>query len=52
MGHSPVMLSAAKHLAVQRERPFAALGVTVVGSISSTSPDFAKKPPDKVGLFA
>jgi len=27
-GHSPVMLSAAKHLAAQRDRPFAALRVT------------------------
>ena len=29
MGHSTVMLSAAKHLAAQRDRPFAALRVTV-----------------------
>jgi hypothetical protein len=28
MGHSPVMLSAAKHLAAQRARPFASLRVT------------------------
>jgi hypothetical protein len=31
MGHSTVMLSAAKHLSAQRDRPFAALRVTVEG---------------------
>jgi hypothetical protein len=36
MGHSTVMLSAAKHLAAQRDRPFAALRVTVEGPISSS----------------
>ncbi len=34
MGDSTVMLSAAKHLAAQRDRPFAALRVTVEGPIS------------------
>ncbi len=29
MGHSTVMLSAAKHLSTQRDRPFASLRVTV-----------------------
>ena len=29
MGHSTVMLSAAKHLAAQSDRPFAALRVTL-----------------------
>ena len=29
MGHSTVMLSAAKHLSAQRDRPFASLRVTV-----------------------
>src|SRR5260370_39876423 len=29
LGDSPVMLSAAKHLAAQRDRPFASLRVTV-----------------------
>jgi hypothetical protein len=32
MGHSIVMLSAAKHLAAQRDRPFASLRVTLWGS--------------------
>ena len=32
MGESPVMLSAAKHLAAQRDRPFAALRVTPGGN--------------------
>jgi len=44
MGHGTVMLStfaplsvnSAKHLAAQRERPFAALRVTVEGPISSS----------------
>ncbi len=36
MGHSTVMLSAAKHLSAQRNRPFAALRVTVEGPISSS----------------
>ena len=45
MGHSTVMLSAAKHLSAQRDRPFAAsslrseqvwLRVTVEGPISSS----------------
>ena len=36
MGHSTVMLSAAKHLSAQRDRPFAALRVTVEGLISSS----------------
>ncbi len=36
MGHSPVMLSAAKHLAAQRNRPFASLRVTVEGPISAS----------------
>jgi hypothetical protein len=31
MGDSPVMLSAAKHLSADRDRPFAALRVTVEG---------------------
>ncbi len=37
MGHSTVMLSAAKHLAAQRDRLFASLRVTVEGSISSSA---------------
>jgi hypothetical protein len=36
MGDSPVMLSAAKHLAAQRDRPFAALSMTVEGPILSS----------------
>ncbi len=36
MGYSPVMLSAAKHLCADRDRPFAALRVTVAGPISSS----------------
>jgi len=36
MGDSTVMLSGAKHLAAQRDRPFAALRVTVEGPISSS----------------
>jgi hypothetical protein len=36
MGDSPVMLSAAKHLAAQRDRPFASLRVTLEGLISSS----------------
>ncbi len=44
MGHGTVMLStcatlsvnSAKHLAAQRDRPFAALRVTVEGPISSS----------------
>src|SRR5260370_42143221 len=32
IGDSPVMLSAAKHLAAQRDRPFAALRVTIGGT--------------------
>ncbi len=36
MGHSPVMLSAAKHLDAHRDRPFASLRVTVLGPISSS----------------
>jgi len=36
MGHSPVMLSAAKHLAAQRDRSFAAFRVTVEGPILSS----------------
>ena len=48
MGHSTVMLSAAKHLAAQRDRPFASsslrseqvwLRVTVEGPISSDVPN-------------
>ncbi len=34
MGHSTVMLSAAKHLSAQRDRPFAALSMTVAGQNS------------------
>jgi hypothetical protein len=34
MGHSTVMLSAAKHLSAHRDRPFASLRVTVLGPIS------------------
>ena len=34
MGDSTVMLSAAKHLSAQRDRPFAALRVTVEGPIT------------------
>jgi len=33
MGHSAVMLSEAKHLSAQRDRPFASLRVTVEGPI-------------------
>jgi hypothetical protein len=33
MGDSPGMLSAAKHLTAQRDRPFAALRVTGLGPI-------------------
>jgi hypothetical protein len=29
LGHNPVMLSAAKHLAAQRDRPFAAFTLSV-----------------------
>jgi hypothetical protein len=36
MGDSTVMLSEAKHLAAQRDRPFAALRVTVEEPISSS----------------
>ena len=36
MGHSTVMLRAAKHLTAHRDRPFAALRVTVEGLISSS----------------
>jgi hypothetical protein len=36
MGHSPVLLSAAKHLEAQRDRPFATLRVTGLGPISSS----------------
>jgi hypothetical protein len=36
LGDSTVMLSAAKHLASQHNRPFASLRVTVLGSISSS----------------
>jgi hypothetical protein len=36
MGHSTVMLSAAKHLSAQRDRPFASLRVTVERPISSS----------------
>ncbi len=36
MGHRTVMLSAAKHLAAQRDRPFASLRVTMEGPISSS----------------
>ena len=36
MGRSTVMLSAAKHLSAQRDRPFAVLKVTVEGLISSS----------------
>jgi hypothetical protein len=36
MGHSTVMLSAAKHLAAHRDRPYASLRVTVLGPISSS----------------
>ena len=36
MGDSTVMLSAAKHLSAQRDRPFAALRVTVEEPISSS----------------
>jgi hypothetical protein len=32
MGHNPVMLSGAKHLVAQRNRPFASLRVTVEGA--------------------
>ena len=37
MGDSPVMLRAAKHLAAQRDRPFAALRVTTWGTSMSDS---------------
>jgi hypothetical protein len=36
MGHSTVMLSAAKHLSAQHDRPFAALRVTVEGPIDDS----------------
>ena len=36
MGDSTVMLSEAKHLSAHRDRPFAALRVTVEGPISSS----------------
>jgi hypothetical protein len=36
MRDNPVVLSAAKHLAAQRDRPFASLRVTVEGPISSS----------------
>ncbi len=36
MGHSTFTLRAAKHLSAQRDRPFAALRVTVEGLISSS----------------
>jgi len=35
-GDSPVMLSAAKHLAAPGDRPFASLRVTVEGPISAS----------------
>jgi hypothetical protein len=50
MDDSPVMLSAAKHLAAQRDRPFAALRVTVEGRF--IAPRWISRYPDYfVNLF-
>jgi hypothetical protein len=38
MGDSPVMLSAAKYLSADRDRPFAALRVTIGGTSKRDSP--------------
>ncbi len=58
MGHSTVMLStfatlsvnSAKHLAAQRERPFAALRVTVEGPGSFVAEMNINLPPEEAGF--